>query len=104
MYFIFSKILLFILFPLNWVIAFLVIAFFSKRPNEKELFIAGLTVADRFHQSVLLYLFAKRWDIWPAVCEKGKVYSAVIVLGGFSGEDKNGKAFLMKRRPFYQGP
>lgn len=43
-----------------------------------------------FSNQWLLYLVAKNWDIDPASLEKGKTYSTVIVLGGFSGEDKNG--------------
>ena len=43
-----------------------------------------------FSNPALLYLFAKNWDINGEPLQKGKVYSAVIVLGGFSGEDKNG--------------
>jgi uncharacterized SAM-binding protein YcdF (DUF218 family) len=91
MYFIFSKVLLFLLFPLNWIIVFLLIALFSKRPKlRRKCFVTGVVLLIIFTNPYLLYLFAKSWDIGPDSLSKGKVYSAAIVLGGFSGEDKNG--------------
>jgi len=91
MYFLLSKILYFLLVPFNWIMLFLVVAVFSKRPRRKKgCFILAITVFVIFSSPLLLYLFAKKWDIYPEPLEKGKVYSTVIVLGGFSGEDKNG--------------
>lgn len=91
MYFILSKVLLFVLFPLNWIIVFLLIAIFSKRPKRKKsCFITAAALFVIFSNPLVFYLFAKNWDIYPEPLEKGKVYSAVIVLGGFSGDDKNG--------------
>jgi uncharacterized SAM-binding protein YcdF (DUF218 family) len=91
MYFILSKVLLFLLFPINWIIVFLLIAIFSKPPKRKKrCYITAFVLFVIFSSPLLLYLFAKNWDIYPEPLEKGKVYSAVIVLGGFSGEDKNG--------------
>lgn len=43
-----------------------------------------------FTNQWLLYLFAKNWDVREEPLEKDRLYSAVIVLGGFSGEDKDG--------------
>ena len=91
MYFILSKVLLFILFPLNWIMVFLLVALFSKRPKRKKrCFITAITLLIIFSNPLLLYLFAKNWDVYPETLVKGKEYSAVIVLGGFAGEDKNG--------------
>lgn len=91
MYFILSKLLIFLLFPLNWIIVFLLVAIFTKRPKRKKrCFIAAIILFIIFSSPLLFYLFAKNWDIYPEPLKKGKVYSTVIVLGGFSGEDKNG--------------
>ena len=91
MYFILSKVLLFLLFPLNWIIVCMLIAIFTKRPKlKRNSFIMGVLLLIIFSSPLLLYLFAKKWDISTPALEKGKVYSAVIVLGGFSGEDKYG--------------
>jgi uncharacterized SAM-binding protein YcdF (DUF218 family) len=95
MYFIFSKILLFLLFPLNWIILLVIIAIISKRPKlKKRCFIAGFAMLILFTNPYLLYLFGKNWDVAQPAFDKGRIYSAVIVLGGFSGEDKNGNGFF----------
>jgi uncharacterized SAM-binding protein YcdF (DUF218 family) len=95
MYFIFSKVLLFLLFPLNWILVFFLIALFSKRPKlKRRSFVTGMVLLVIFSNPYLLYLFAKNWDIGSGLLSKEKTYSAAIVLGGFSGEDKNGKGFF----------
>lgn len=91
MYFILSKVLLFLILPLNWIFACLLISLFTKRAKlKKRCFIAGLVLLIVFTNQWLLYLFAKNWDVSSEPLEKNKIYSAVIVLGGFSGEDRNG--------------
>ena len=95
MYFIFSKILLFLLFPLNWIVAFILIALFSKRPKLKRwALITSTTLLLLFSNPFLLYKFAECWDVPSGNIDKNKVYNAAIVLGGFSGEDKNGKGYF----------
>jgi uncharacterized SAM-binding protein YcdF (DUF218 family) len=105
MYFIFSKILLFLLFPLSWVVVFLFIALFSKRPKlKKRSLVTAVVLLIVFSNTYLLYLFASRWDIKPVPLNKGKVYSAAIILGGFSSEDKNGCGFFNENADrFIQG-
>jgi len=91
MYFIFSKLLLFLISPIIWIVALLLIALFSKRPKlKKRTFIASIVVLIVFSNQGILEEFAKRWNIPRLAYDEKKVYSAVIVLGGFSGEDKNG--------------
>lgn len=95
MYFIFSKVLLFLLFPLNWIIIFLLIALLCKKQRlKRRCFVIGMALLIIFTNPLLLYLFAKNWDIDKVKLNNGKTYSAVIVLGGFSGEDKNGNGFF----------
>src|ERR1700761_4614884 len=95
MYFIFSKILLFLLFPLSWIIVFALIALFSKKQRlKRRSLIAAVVLLIIFSNHFILYLYAKNWDIYPVPLVKGKVYSAGIILGGFSGEDKNGNGFF----------
>lgn len=95
MYFILSKILLFLLFPLNWVIVFLLIAIITRRPKlKRKCFVTAVALLLIFSNPFLLYLFAKNWDVNTTPLGKENVYSAVIVLGGFSGEDKNGNGFF----------
>jgi uncharacterized SAM-binding protein YcdF (DUF218 family) len=67
------------------------IAIFAKKPKLKQkCFVTGVVLLIIFSNPGLLHLFATNWDIDAGPQEKGKVYSTVIVLGGFSGEDKNG--------------
>jgi len=69
----------------------LLISLFTKSAKlKKRCFIAGLVLLIVFTNQWLLYLFAKNWDVPSEPLEKVKTYSAVIVLGGFSGEDRNG--------------
>ena len=95
MYFILSKVLLFLLFPLNWIIVCLLIAVFTRKVKlKRRCFIAGVAMLIIFSNPWLIYLFAKNWDIDAVPLEKGRTYSTVIVLGGFSGDDKNGEGFF----------
>jgi uncharacterized SAM-binding protein YcdF (DUF218 family) len=105
MYFIFSKILLFLLFPLSWIVAFLFITLFAKRPKlKKRSLVTAVVLLIVFSNPYLLHMIAKSWDIDPVPLNKGKVYSAAIILGGFSGEDKNGHGFFNENADrFIQG-
>lgn len=105
MYFILSKVLLFLLFPLNWIIVFFLIALFSKRAKlKRRCFITGVLLLILLTNPLLQYPFARYWDIDRVPLPKGKVYSAVIVLGGFSGDDKNGNGvFNESADRFIQG-
>ncbi|MEO6851263.1 MAG: YdcF family protein, partial [Mucilaginibacter sp.] len=95
MYFILSKVLLFILFPLCWVAALLITAIFAKKPKiKKRSLIAALAVLVIFSNPFLLAKFAEKYDLPPGTINKNKVYSAAIILGGFSGEDKNGQGYF----------
>lgn len=105
MYFILSKILLFLLFPLNWIIVLLLIALISGRAKlKRRCFITGVLLLILLTNPLLQYLFAKNWDMDRIPLTKDKVYSAVIVLGGFSGDDKNGNGVFNEQADrFIQG-
>ncbi len=91
MYFILSKVLLFLVFPINWIIALVLIALFNKRVQwKRKSLIAAAVLLLVFTNPYLLHLLAKNWDIGRGKLPANKVYSAAIVLGGFAGEDKNG--------------
>lgn len=95
MYFILSKVLLFLILPINWVAAFLLVALFAKRPKlKKRCLITGVVLLAVFSNHYLFYLFAKNYESDVAPLNKNKVYSAAIVLGGFTGEGANGKGFF----------
>lgn len=105
MYFILSKVLAFLLFPLSYVFVLLLIAIFSKSTrNKKRYLLCGVGVLYFFSNSLLLNLVAKAWDVAPGKLAAGKTYSAAIILGGFSSEAKKGQGmFNTSSDRFIQG-
>lgn len=94
MYFILSKVLLFLLFPLLWVFALLIVALLAKTPKRKKRFlIFSAVVLYVFSVPFFLNQVAGAWSVEPVVI-KPKVYSCAIVLGGFSSEDKNHQGYF----------
>ena len=84
MYFILSKILLFLILPFNWFLILLVFAFIYRKKNTgRRLFIAALTVLYLFSIPALFKGFTKMWDVASMPPKSNRQYSCVIVLGGF---------------------
>src|ERR1700733_5916470 len=95
MFFFFSKILEFFIYPFSWIVILVITGVFVKKSSlKKKLFIAAVIVFFIFSDSFLLNQFAKRWDIKPATLNETHTYSCVIVLGGFSSELANGKGYF----------
>jgi len=95
MFFYFSKILEFFIYPFSWIILLVVLAIFVKKPGlKKKLFIAAAAVLFLFSNTFLLNQFTKRWDIEPATLTKTDTYNCAIVLGGFSSELATGAGFF----------
>lgn len=94
-YFILSKILLFLILPISWITVLLIIAIISKERKRKQCFLlAAAVVFYIFSNFFLLDQFAKRWDFPPTVLNNSQQYSCAIVLGGFSGTDANDNGFF----------
>ena len=90
MFFILSKVLLFLISPIMWVLGLLIAAVIIKNRRLKYRFlIAAVAVLLLFSNPALLNQFAKRWDIPPGEL-KAPSYSCAIVLGGFVMADQNG--------------
>jgi uncharacterized SAM-binding protein YcdF (DUF218 family) len=95
MYFLLSKLLLFLIMPFFWIVFLLVIALISKERKRKQSFlIAAIIVLYIFSNSFLLNQFARRWDVPPDSLKNVTPYSCVIVLGGFSSSDGQGGGFF----------
>jgi uncharacterized SAM-binding protein YcdF (DUF218 family) len=91
MFFYFSKILEFFIYPFSWIVILVITALFVKKTSlKKKLFIAAAVVFFIFSDSFLLNQFTKRWDIKPVNFTGTGTYSCAIVLGGFSTELANG--------------
>ncbi|HVS94266.1 MAG TPA: YdcF family protein [Mucilaginibacter sp.] len=73
----------------------LLVALLTGRPRlKRRLTRVALIVLVLFSNTWLLNLYAGLWNVPPAALDKNKVYSADIVLGGFTNEDKNGQGVL----------
>jgi uncharacterized SAM-binding protein YcdF (DUF218 family) len=95
MYFILSKILLFLLFPLLWIFALLTIALLAKSPKRrKRFFIIALIMLYFFSAPFFLNQVADWWSVKPGRTNEPKVYSCAIILGGFSSIDKNNVGYF----------
>ncbi|WP_214073123.1 YdcF family protein [Mucilaginibacter sp. dw_454] len=103
MYFILSKILLFFILPIYWVIALVLLGIFVKnRRSKKRFLIAAAVVFYLFSIPVLLNWFEGVWDVRTPV--NHKKYSCAIVLGGFSGDGgEDGGHFTEASDRFIQG-
>ena len=95
MFFILSKILAFLLFPLSYVFVLLLMAVWAKNVKRKRKYLLwGIGLLYFFSNSFLINCLARAWDIAPAQLEKNKTYSAAIVLGGFASDDKDGRGMF----------
>lgn len=103
MYFVLSKILLFLLLPVYWIIILVLAGLFIKnRRTKKSCFIAAGVVFYLFSIPILLNAFEHVWDVRQQV--NHKKYSCVIVLGGFSGGGgEEGGHFTEASDRFIQG-
>jgi uncharacterized SAM-binding protein YcdF (DUF218 family) len=94
MFFIFSKLLEFFIYPLIWISAFLIAALITKNKKlSRRFLISGTVLLLVFSNPFLINQFARRWDIAPVPLKQQK-YSCVIVLGGFSGENASGSGYF----------
>jgi uncharacterized SAM-binding protein YcdF (DUF218 family) len=95
MFFVFSKILIYLLAPITWILIFLVIGVVTKKPKLKKYsFRISLILFILFSNPFLLNSFAKWWDVKETSLPEGTNYSCVIVLGGFTSEDANGNGYF----------
>ena len=87
MFFFFSKILEFFIYPLSWILILVALALLVKKiPLRRRLLFAALAILVIFSNPFLLNQFADRWDIKNRPLNPAQKYSCVIVLGGFSSE------------------
>lgn len=82
--FVFLKLLLFLFRPLVWVIIFMIAAAIAKTPRRKTVFFCiGLGLLLFFSNPYIGTALLRAYETKPVVLEKGKVYEAGVVLGGF---------------------
>lgn len=88
MFFILSKLLLFLISPSFWIITLLVWGFLTKKEKRKKLLrIISLCLFIVFSNPLLLNVLVRAWQPKPVDLPAGKQYSAAIHLGGVSMTD-----------------
>jgi uncharacterized SAM-binding protein YcdF (DUF218 family) len=95
MYFVLSKILLFLLYPALWVFIVFVIALFVKdRKRKQRWLIAAVVLLYIFSVPLFLNLFARAWSVNIDSPKMPNVYSCAIVLGGYASVHQNGDGYF----------
>lgn len=100
MFFIISKLLSFIITPVVWVAALLIVAIITRNPlRRKKFLIAGFIVFYVFSNDFLLDTSMRMWEV-PAIHDEEikEKYDVGIVLGGMIAYDSE-----LKRPQFKQG-
>lgn len=94
MFFYFSKVFIYLLNPLLWILGILLYGIlFQKKPRNKAITISFLMLL-LLTNPYLVNRFAQVWDIKTGDLEKNKVYSCAIILGGFSSGDDSGNGYF----------
>lgn len=89
MFFVLSKVLLFLLFPLSWAIILFIWMLLSKSEKRRRVLrIAILVLFIVFTNPFIYRAFVLAWQPGPVELPAGKKYEAAILLGGMAGYDK----------------
>ena len=95
MFFFLSKLFLFLLVPLNWIIALIILRFVVKNPVlKKRLGIVTIVLLFFFGNDFILNKLVRAWQTEPVEMQQFGNYSAGIVLGGYESFDKNGTGYF----------
>ncbi|HEX8516976.1 MAG TPA: YdcF family protein [Bacteroidia bacterium] len=99
MFFIFSKILAFLITPLVWLLVLLGWAVFTKDPGRKKKLVRYTFILTLFFSNAFIFDEAVRaWELPATPYEEVKKYEYGIVLGGMSSYDPT-----LQRAQFYRG-
>jgi uncharacterized SAM-binding protein YcdF (DUF218 family) len=95
MFFVISKLLIYLLFPTVWIFILLIIGLLTKKPKRKKYsFTIAFILFILFSNPFLLDRFAKWWDVKETKLPAGSNYSCAIILGGFGAEDENKNGYF----------
>ena len=88
MFFLFSKLLSFVLSPFTWIFIFIFLSLASKKANRKRNYLViGIVVMLLFSNGFIFNEVNRRWEVPPVELNQIKDHDYVIVLGGFSAYD-----------------
>ncbi|MDB5211836.1 MAG: hypothetical protein JWQ30_2663 [Sediminibacterium sp.] len=92
MFFVLSKVLLFLLFPFSWIIVLLIWRWRSKNQRtKKRLLVLVISILILFTNPFLYRTIVMLWQPAPIQLTANRKFDAGIVLGGLAGYDKNGQ-------------
>lgn len=95
MFFILSKLLVFLIMPFWWIIALFVWMRFSKKPaTKKRLGITAVCFTVLFTNPYLFRSLVFLWQPSPVDLPANQSYSAGILLGGMSGYDEKNRGYF----------
>jgi len=95
MFFIISKLLLFLLNPFNWIVLCVLLAFFVKKPRLRKAFvIAACCIFYVFSNFALYHTCVRAWQPEAKPVLHNETYNLGIVLTGMSIADKEGNSFF----------
>ena len=94
MFFYLSKIFLYLINPLIWILALILYAIFHQRKQKNQALILSFFILLLLSNPFLVNKFAQIWDVGTGRIVENKVYSCAIVLGGFSSEGANGVGYF----------
>lgn len=95
MFFILSKLLIYFICPITWILALVIVAYFLKNKKYKNrVLVAAIVLLLLFSNPFLLNQFAKNWDIASDISKSKNQYSCAIILGGYVSEDEHKNGYL----------
>jgi uncharacterized SAM-binding protein YcdF (DUF218 family) len=112
MFYVLSKVLVFLLSPVFWIALFFVLSWRAKNARRKKrLKIAGFVLLILFTNPFLFNIAMRSWQTERKELPKGKVYDAVILLSGMAMTDRyknryfgeEGDRFIQAARLYHQG-
>jgi len=95
MFFVISKLLAYFLSPFTWILIFFIAGLIVKDQKRRlKCFKTSFIILIIFTNPFLLDQLAKRWDYSPQQLPDSAHYSCAILMGGFNGEDRDGKGYF----------
>ena len=95
MFFILSKLFIYFIYPITWVIVLCIAGLIVKDERRKRrLFKASFITLIIFSNPFLFSQWARRWDFPPASLPGSAHYTCAILLGGFTGEDNHQQGYF----------